>query len=253
MSFIDNTNDSNCIKDNHQCNCCLCEKISHETEPIMKTTRLCILILKSLQTLKPTNEYFSLKHDINGFITDHWAHLSKLRQFQNSNWRKSLLDAFNHCNQIESGKEVCHNRGFYKLRDMKNENKGEKKQKKQKQVNDKKKKTKKNEQKEMKNELHETNEMKIDQNEMYDLRNELYLNLQTLQMQMIENQNLLTKYPYPMLLDQNHTNMLPIESVLQNNFFHFNVLEQNKQFLCFLEMPKMQEELNQIEIPIENK
>lgn len=254
MSFIDNTNDSS-NKDHTTCTCCLCEKILHETEPIIKTTRLCILILKSLKQLKPTNEYFSLKHDINGFITDHWTLLSKLRQFQNTNWRKSLLDAFNHCNQIESGKEVCHNRGYYRLREMKKEVKSEKKQKKQpKQQNEKsekKKKQKKEEQMEIDKAIQEHVEEKIEMNDAIDLRTELFMYLQTLQMQIIENQNILMRYPYQILVDQNRTNMLPIESIVQNNLYHYQVLEQNKQFLCYLEMPQMDDTQKQVGMPME--
>ena len=100
-----------------QCECLLCKKITITTMPKIKTTRLCVLILKSLKYLKPELEYYSLKNDINSYIMDHWDLLSKLNQFKNGNWRKSLLDAFNHCNKIESGKEVCHNRGYYRLRE----------------------------------------------------------------------------------------------------------------------------------------
>ncbi|KAL7712218.1 H15 domain-containing protein [Entamoeba marina] len=106
-----------------RCECCMCKKINffNSTSPRIKTTRLCVLILQSLQSLKPSNEYFSLKNDINAFINDHWDLLVKLKQFQNSHWRKALLDAFNHCSLIESGKDVFHNRGYYRLKQNKNE------------------------------------------------------------------------------------------------------------------------------------
>ena len=98
------------------CSCFLCKKLTISPTPKIKTTTLCVLILKSLRKLKPELEYYSLKNDINGYITDHWNLLTKLNQFRNTNWRKSLLDAFNHCNKIESGKQVCHNRGYYRLK-----------------------------------------------------------------------------------------------------------------------------------------
>ncbi|ELP90001.1 hypothetical protein EIN_403150 [Entamoeba invadens IP1] len=104
-----------------QCTCSLCQ--SQDTflmdDPKVKTTRLCVLILKSLKDLKPSVEYFSLRADINVFIEDHWKLLSKLKLFKSPNYRKALLDAFNHCNLIESGKSTVHNRGFYKLRETK--------------------------------------------------------------------------------------------------------------------------------------
>ncbi|KAL7722303.1 Uncharacterized protein QTN25_001050 [Entamoeba marina] len=105
------------------CDCPMCKKTSffNSSSPKIKTTKLCVLILQSLQFLKPMNEYFSLKNDINAFITNHWNLLTKLKQFQAKNWRKALLDAFNHCSLIESGKDVFHNRGYYRLKQNKKE------------------------------------------------------------------------------------------------------------------------------------
>ncbi|EMD44524.1 Hypothetical protein EHI5A_029860 [Entamoeba histolytica KU27] len=119
MYSLENIDGNSSVKGPVPCHCLLCQKseISEGQDLKMKTTKLCVMILKSLKLLKPENEFFSLKNDIKEFITNHWPILSKLKQFKTPNWRKALLDAFNHCNLIESGKDVCHNRGYYKLKD----------------------------------------------------------------------------------------------------------------------------------------
>ncbi|KAL7712575.1 Uncharacterized protein QTN25_009752 [Entamoeba marina] len=111
------------IEVNFQCYCCLCKKTQffQVPNPKIKTTRLCVLILKSLKCLQPTQDFFSLKTDIYNFIYDHWHLLEKLKLFQKTQWRKSILDAFNHCSLIESGKDANHNRGFYRLKEGNNE------------------------------------------------------------------------------------------------------------------------------------
>ena len=73
--------------------------------------------MKSLSTLFPEKEFFSLRNDIHPFIKSHWEKLSVFKQFQQKNWKKAILDAFNHCALIESGKEMTDKRGYYKLKD----------------------------------------------------------------------------------------------------------------------------------------
>ena len=100
------------------CPCMLCSKTNlfASSQPRIKTTKLCALILRSLMSLKPEKEFYNLKEDIYVFISQHWSLLSKLKQFKNKAWKKSLLDAFNHCNLIESGKDIIQGRGYYRLR-----------------------------------------------------------------------------------------------------------------------------------------
>ena len=71
------------------CYCDICKKRQFflVPNPKIKTTRLCVLILRSLHCLKPTTEFFQIKTDIYDFITDHWELLSKLKIFQSSNWK----------------------------------------------------------------------------------------------------------------------------------------------------------------------
>ncbi|KAL7718749.1 Uncharacterized protein QTN25_003707 [Entamoeba marina] len=101
-----------------RCCCCLCRKSQffQYQNPKIKTTRICILILKSLKSLHPLQEFFSMKDDIYNFIHDHWWLLERLSIFQKTNWKKSILDSFNHCTSIESGKDVNNKRGCYKLK-----------------------------------------------------------------------------------------------------------------------------------------
>ena len=82
----------------------------------MKTTSICVLIMKSLHKFFPEEEFFSLSKDIMVFITHHWKILSTQKQFQKENWRKGILDSFNHCPAIESGIEHLNKRGFYRLK-----------------------------------------------------------------------------------------------------------------------------------------
>ncbi|KAL7717037.1 Uncharacterized protein QTN25_005629 [Entamoeba marina] len=101
-----------------RCYCCLCRKSQffQYQNPKIKNTRVCILILKSLKSLNPHQDYFSMKDDIYNFIYDHWWLLEKVGIFKKIQWKKSILDAFNHCSSIESGKEVNNKRGFYRLK-----------------------------------------------------------------------------------------------------------------------------------------
>ncbi|EDR22483.1 hypothetical protein EDI_203950 [Entamoeba dispar SAW760] len=106
----------------HCCQCLICKKETffQTKNPKMKTTRLVLLILKSLKVLKPQIEYYSLVKDILPFINDHLPLFQNLKIFQNGKWRKSILDALNHSAQVESGREVCKNRGFYKIKEEEN-------------------------------------------------------------------------------------------------------------------------------------
>ena len=108
------TDDHICVS----CNCTICQKASffQSTNPKIKTTRLAILILKSLNHIHPDNEYHSLKDDVLPFIASHWCLLCHLKLFQSNNWKKGLLDALNHSNLVESGKQVCKTRGYYRLK-----------------------------------------------------------------------------------------------------------------------------------------
>ena len=101
-----------------RCMCPLCQKFRAygDNIPKIKTTQLVILILQSLEVLKPETEYHSLTADILPFVSAHMPILKRLRIFKKDKWRKSLLDALNHCNKIESGRNACQNRGFYKLK-----------------------------------------------------------------------------------------------------------------------------------------
>ncbi|EKE42483.1 hypothetical protein ENUP19_0105G0002 [Entamoeba nuttalli] len=110
------------IKMNAYCCCIICQKKSMflVQNPKIKTTQFVILILNSLKILKPGVEYFSLTKDILPFVKEHMSLFINLKIFKTGKWRKSILDALNHSLEVESGREVCKNRGFYKL---KNENK----------------------------------------------------------------------------------------------------------------------------------
>ena len=99
-----------------ECNCLVCKTLTRSQPSAIKTTKLCVLIMKVLQEREPEKEFFTLKTDVNEFISSHWSLLSKLRQFQQKNWRKCILDAFNHCTVIESGKDKFETRGIYRLK-----------------------------------------------------------------------------------------------------------------------------------------
>ena len=90
----------------NKCKCSLCKRMgsmrmnSHK----IKTTTLCILILKTLKEMKPEKEFFSMKQDIYGFVNEHKTCLLGFSLFTKPNWKKMLLDTFNHCTKIETGK-----------------------------------------------------------------------------------------------------------------------------------------------------
>ncbi|GAB1225449.1 hypothetical protein ENUP19_0252G0089 [Entamoeba nuttalli] len=126
------------------CYCYLCQKskMFEITNPKIKTTKLCVLILRSLKMLHPEMECYSIKTDINEFIQSHWGMLINLLLtiiisdtkdnkrketemkrkrlisiVQTAQWKKAILDALNHCPLIECGKDFCHDRGYYRLKD----------------------------------------------------------------------------------------------------------------------------------------
>ena len=74
-----------------------------------------------------------------------------------------------------------------------------------------------------------------------DLRNELFIQMEVLQGQLLENHGLLLRYPYQYIIDAKKTNALPLECVVQNNLYHYSMLDQAKQLLVYLENPKQQE------------
>ncbi|ELP84071.1 hypothetical protein EIN_212710 [Entamoeba invadens IP1] len=106
-------------KSTKACPCSICKKavLYTSTPQKIKTTKLCVMILNALKEVHPHIEYFSLKVDIFPFVTTHWRILSVFKQLRGSKWRKALLDAFNHCTLIQSGKGVCKTRGFYKIKE----------------------------------------------------------------------------------------------------------------------------------------
>ena len=100
-----------------ECNCVICQKRHlFQNESIkIKTTSLVIMILESLQYLNPQTEFFSLINDILPFIETHMDILKHLKIFKTGKWRKAILDSMNHSSHIQSGKDACKTRGFYKL------------------------------------------------------------------------------------------------------------------------------------------
>ncbi|EDR22319.1 hypothetical protein EDI_076570 [Entamoeba dispar SAW760] len=106
------------VEMNAYCCCIICQKKSMflVQNPKIKTTRFVVLILTSLKVLKPGVEYYSLTKDILPFVKDHMPLFTNLKIFKTGKWRKSILDALNHSLEVESGREVCKNRGFYKLK-----------------------------------------------------------------------------------------------------------------------------------------
>ena len=101
---------------NPKCHCDVCQLTMNGKHDQLKTTTICVTILKVLTKMKPEQEFFSLKTDIHPFIQSHWNKLIQMKQFQQKNWKKAILDAFNHCTMIESGKEQFEKRGLYKLK-----------------------------------------------------------------------------------------------------------------------------------------
>ena len=76
------------------CQCDICHLIQNRNDQI-KTTTICVTILKVLTKMKPEKEFFSLKSDIHPFIQNHWNKLVLMKQFQQKNWKKAILDAVN--------------------------------------------------------------------------------------------------------------------------------------------------------------
>ena len=101
------------------CQCPLCKKgcFLMSTTCKMKGTAVCVLILKSLMYLKPEKSSYSMKEDIYDFIQHHWVYLREISMFKKSNWKKLVLDTFNHCTSIETGK-VCGQRASFRLKRM---------------------------------------------------------------------------------------------------------------------------------------
>ncbi|ELP83678.1 hypothetical protein EIN_467920 [Entamoeba invadens IP1] len=101
-----------------ECDCLLCkmqEVIQHNRYiPWITLSRIFYL---SLMHKYPSQEYFSVKTDVPQLIESHWTIISKLSQFSEDKWRKSLLDAINHSRFFISGKEHFHVSGFWKLKD----------------------------------------------------------------------------------------------------------------------------------------
>ena len=91
-----------------KCKCSLCKRMGcmRSNSHKIKATTLCILILKTLKEMKPEKEYFSMKQDIYTFVSDHRSCLTGFSIFDKPNWKKMLLDTFNHCTKIETGKTV---------------------------------------------------------------------------------------------------------------------------------------------------
>ncbi|ELP93282.1 hypothetical protein EIN_056570 [Entamoeba invadens IP1] len=88
------------------CKCSLCKKVEFlkSSQNRVKTTALCVLILKSLKELKPEKEFYSMKQDIYDFVSEHWNCVSSFSIFKRQNYKKLLLDTFNHCSCIETGR-----------------------------------------------------------------------------------------------------------------------------------------------------
>ena len=88
------------------CNCSLCKKVMFlkNNSNKIKTTTLCVLILKALKEIKPEKEFYSMRQDIYDFVGEHWNCVKGFSIFSKPNWKKMLLDTFNHCTNIETGK-----------------------------------------------------------------------------------------------------------------------------------------------------
>ena len=89
------------------CHCALCQKgwFLQSCGCRIQMTELCLLILKSLMQLKPEKQFYSMKDDINDFVSNHWCYVCNFPIFQKKRWKKMLLDTFNHCKAIDNGKE----------------------------------------------------------------------------------------------------------------------------------------------------
>ena len=88
------------------CNCSLCKKVMFlkNNSNKIKTTTLCVLILKALKEIKPEKEFYSMRQDIYDFVSEHWSCVKGFSIFSKPNWKKMLLDTFNHCTHIETGR-----------------------------------------------------------------------------------------------------------------------------------------------------
>ncbi|KAL7719630.1 Uncharacterized protein QTN25_003329 [Entamoeba marina] len=102
------------------CDCGLCRKalFLQTSQSKIKTTSLCVMILKSLKQLKPLKDFYSMKEDIYDYVSDHWVVISQFSIFQKANWKKMLLDTFNHCSFIETGRAYGL-RASFRLKDHK--------------------------------------------------------------------------------------------------------------------------------------
>ncbi|BFU20384.1 hypothetical protein KM1_130570 [Entamoeba histolytica HM-3:IMSS] len=124
------TSNFNCerkFESQYCCTCCLCKRVVLLTNGIkkIKTTDLCILILKSLKELKPEKEFYSMKQDIYEFVNEHWNCLKHFSVFTKPHWKKILLDTFNHCTNIETGKNFKLRASFRIRSKTSNDNKSE--------------------------------------------------------------------------------------------------------------------------------
>ena len=108
---------------NKNCNCCLCKKVSFlkNNSNKIKTTTLCVLILKALGEIKPEKEFYSMRQDIYDFVGEHWNCVKNFSIFTKPNWKKMLLDTFNHCTNIETGKNYGL-RASFRIKNKQDEN-----------------------------------------------------------------------------------------------------------------------------------
>ncbi|EDR28987.1 hypothetical protein EDI_180220 [Entamoeba dispar SAW760] len=115
------------FEDQYHCTCCLCKRVVLLRNGLkkIKTTDLCILILKSLKELKPEKEFYSMKQDIYEFVTEHWNCVKDFSVFTKPHWKKILLDTFNHCTNIETGKNFKLRASFRIRSKTANDNKSE--------------------------------------------------------------------------------------------------------------------------------
>lgn len=108
------------------CNCTLCKKVMflRNNSNKIKTTTLCVLILKALKEIKPEKEFYSMRQDIYDFVGEHWNCVRSFSIFTKPNWKKMLLDTFNHCTNIETGKNFGL-RASFRIKNKQEENKSE--------------------------------------------------------------------------------------------------------------------------------
>lgn len=108
------------------CTCALCKKVMFlkNNSNKIKTTTLCVLILKALKEIKPEKEFFSMRQDIYDFVGEHWNCVKGFSIFSKPNWKKMLLDTFNHCTNIETGKNYGL-RASFRIKNKQEETKSE--------------------------------------------------------------------------------------------------------------------------------